>query len=292
MTAYDANGVIVDQHELSFTSPGVISPTSSDLYGNLHLTGDAITASPGQPGNWTWNVSGTGIVEAVLEFGRGFDPYIGFDTLSFTTECSVCQPSLSTADFSQVAVGGSVEGLGAVAPNLKIDAVGTAVKILPATEFFAYRAPNGAAAVSNDGVAAGGGFSDIATATAHQAHLYTFTFPGISVSNFSLHMLDYGDLNTSLDTFHDVIMTAYDANGVIVDQHELSFTSPGVISPTSSDLYGNLHLTGDAITASPGQPGNWTWNVSGTGIVEAVLEFGRGFDPYIGFDTLSFNCSQ
>ena len=176
---------------------------SDPLIGTLNCT-QPVTLEPG--GTLTCTGSYT-VAQADLDAGSitntaavsGTDPdnnVVTNEASQTVNTVSNCQPTVITADFSQVAVGGSVEGLGAVAPNLKIDAVGTAVKILPATESFAYRAPNGAAAVSNDGVAAGGGFSDIATATAHQAHLYTFTFPGISVSNFSLHMLDYGDLNT------------------------------------------------------------------------------------------------
>ena len=87
MTAYDANGQIVSVQELSYTTLAEYGPRSSDLYGDLQVTGDGYTALPGQPGNWTWDVSGTGIVKVVLEFGVGFDPYIGFDTLHFTTEC-------------------------------------------------------------------------------------------------------------------------------------------------------------------------------------------------------------
>jgi len=64
---------------------GGISP----VYGNLSISGDAISATPGQPGNWTWNVSGSGIVRVVLDFGGGYDPNIGFDVLLFTIECPV-----------------------------------------------------------------------------------------------------------------------------------------------------------------------------------------------------------
>jgi len=45
--------------------------------------------------------------------------------------------------------------------------------------------------------------------------------------------------------------------------------------------------TGDA-TASPGQPGNWTWNISGSGITKVILDFGDGYDPNIAFDNLSY----
>jgi hypothetical protein len=286
MIAYVVNNSVVSVAELAFLSSGGISPQ----YGNLALSGDAVSAQPGQPGNWTWNVHGAGIVRVVLDFGDGHDPNIAFDSLSFTTECPpACQPAAVTADFSNVAAGQSVEGLGVVAPNLNIDAIGTAVKILPATPPYVYSATGSGTPVLNGWLVPSGGFSDPSTRMANQAQRYTFTFsPGISVSNFSLHMLDFGDLNPTLVTNHYVSLTAYDINGIVAAKQELSYTSSPELAPTSSNLYGNLIITGDAASAVAGQPGNWTWNISGTGIVRVVLDFGVGFDPAIGFDSLSF----
>ena len=179
-----------------------------------------------------------------------------------------------------------------MAPYLNIDAkgtAGTAVKIQQATEPLVYVASNDSGNV-NGGLAAGGGFSDLVTKNAMQAHLYNFTFaPGVSITNFSLHMLDYGDLNPSLNTSHYVAMTAYDANGAVVSKEELSYTTLAENGPRSSSLYGDLFFNGDAVAAPFGQPGNWIWNVSGNGIVRVVLEFGAGYDPNIAFDLLSFN---
>jgi hypothetical protein len=218
------------------------------------------------------------------------------NTATPTATSTVCQPAVIMADFSQIAVGDSVEGFGVVAPNLSIDAKGTAIKILEAADPMLYKALSGTGlpAINNGGVAVNGGFSDQATQSLNQAHLYTFTFPGTSVSNFSLHMLDYGDLNPTRAESHYVSMTAYNATGDVVSKQELSYTTPGEVLPSNSNLYGDMRLAGDALNASPGQPGNWTWNVSGSGIVKVVLEFGVGFDPYIGFDTLMFtiDCAQ
>jgi hypothetical protein len=107
---------------------------------------------------------------------------------------------------------------------------------------------------------------------------------GVSVSRFSLHMLDYGDYNPSNSPTHLVTMTAYNGSNAVVAQQVLDFTSLNLQSPE----YGNLLEAGDAIDAVPGEPGNWTWNVTGTGIVRVVLEFGAGYDPNIAFDTLTF----
>jgi hypothetical protein len=281
MTAYNSNGFVVAKQELKF---GITSYYFSPQYGNLIVTGDALRAVPGEPGNWTWNVSGSGIVKVVLEFGSGFDPNIGFDKLSYVTECSICTIPSVAVDFSGIAPGESVEGMGKVVTGLNIDAKGTAVKIQEGIQPAVYGAGVGNT-VWNGGIGSGG-FSDRTTQQASQPHLYTFTFaPGLSVSNFSLRMLDFGDLNPTAATSAYASMTAYNSNGFVVAKQELKF---GITSYYFSPQYGNLIVTGDALRAVPGEPGNWTWNVSGSGIVKVVLEFGSGFDPNIGFDLLSY----
>ncbi len=290
MTAYDANGQEIPNAKevLSYTTPALEVPRTSSLYGDLYLNGDAVTAPPGQPGNWIWNVSGSGIVRVVLEFGVGYDPNIAFDQLSFTTECASCQSRVA-ANVSSVPVNQSVEGLGKVAPHLNIDAKGTAIRVVQATNPMIYLAPNGSGNV-NGGLVADGGFSDETTKDAFQPHLYTFTFaPGVLITNFSLHMLDYGDWNFPKTTSHYASMTAYDANGNVVSKKSLSYTTPALEVPRTSSLYGDLYFNGDAVSAPPGQPGNWNWNVAGNGIVRVVLEFGVGYDPNIAFDLLSYH---
>jgi hypothetical protein len=181
-----------------------------------------------------------------------------------------------------------VEGLGVVAPGLNIDAKGTAVKLLPSMDPLAYFSNVNGVSTINGNMAPNGGFTDLTTKNALQPHLYTFTFaPGTSVSNFSLHMLDFGDWNPTNSTNHYVSMTAYDSLGNVVAKQELSYITPPVASPQSSDLYGILAITGDA-SAAPGQLGNWTWNLFGSGMVKVVLEFGVGYDPNIALDVLSF----
>jgi hypothetical protein len=252
----------------------------------LWFNGDAVSAPLGQPGNWIWSVSGSGIVKVVLEFGAGYDPNIAFDHLSFTRECGY--QTFYSADFSAVLAGQSVEGPGTAAQYLNIKAERQAVRVLQATAPRVYIAPNDNAD-ANGGLIADGGFSDLLTQKAKEPHHYTFTFdPGISVTNFSLHMLDYGDYNPSLDTSHYVSMTAYDAGNNVVSREELNYTTPAELRPRSSSSYGDLWFNGDAVSAPLGQPGNWTWSVSGSGIVKVVLEFGAGYDPNIAFDQLYF----
>src|SRR5215207_5659437 len=210
-------------------------------------------------------------------------------TFTPTGTPTVCLPSVITVDFSQVPLGSLVEGPGSVTPNLNIDAKGEARRIGEGIDPFLYFATGSGTSIQNGGIASSGGFSDVTTQQAGQAHLYTFTFaPFVSVSDFSLHMLDFGDLNPTLNTNHYASMTAYAANGAVVSKHELSYTTLAESLPSSSNIYGNLSMSGDALGATPGQPGNWTWHVSGNGIVKVVLEFGAGYDPNIGFDILSF----
>ena len=296
MTAYSASNIIITRHELSYITLAEILPGSSNIYGNLQISGDAHSASPGQPGNWTWNLFGSGITRIVLEFGAGFDPNLGFDNLSYTTECVLSCQAPVVPDFSQTVAGGSVEGLGVVAPNLNIDADASpnalAVKIAQGIPPTLYNATGSGTLISNGGITSGGGFSDVITQQAGQAHRYTFTFtPGMTVSNFVLQMLDFGDLNPTLSTNHLVTLTAYDSSNAIVNRQQLSYTTLAESLPTSSNIYGNLQISGDAHSAFPGQPGSWTWNVSGNGIVRIVLEFGAGYDPNLGFHLLSF-CPQ
>lgn len=235
-------------------------------------------------------VKGTGGTETAwgsgLEFpGKDWATYFIYPV----TGCQVCQPNVVKADFSKINPGDSVEGMGVVAPGLNIDAKNTAVKIEEHTPPRVYGAPNGPAEKSNGGVVIGGGFSDNITQDAKKAHRYIFTFaPGTSVDSFSLHMLDFGDWNVTFSKYHKVVMKAFDANNTVVDVQELIYTSDGKRTNDYSPLYGDLIITGDAVTASPGQPGNWTWIVSGNDIVKVKLRFGKGYDPNIGFDTLEY----
>ena len=287
MTAYDINHIPVSTHELNYTTPPEANPSTSNLFGDMRKAGDAVTAQSQQPGKWMWRVTGSGIVEVVLEFVAGHDPNIAFDSLSFTKECTQSCPAPATGNFSPVGAGLPIEGIGVVAPGLNIDAKATAIKIEQGVPPTIYLAPNNPSGV-NGGLMPGGGFSDKDTQRAEQPHRYTFTFaPGLSVTFFSLRMLDFGDFNPSLSKRHEVTMTAYDANHVPVSIDELIYTTSAEANPSQSDQFADLRKSGDAVTAAPGNPGNWRWHVFGNGIVEVVLEFAVGFDPNIGFDSLN-----
>jgi hypothetical protein len=303
LIGYDVNGNEIPgaRQELTYTTPAVKNPRSSDLYGDLWFSGDAVSATHGQPGNWTWNISGAGIAKVVLAFPEGHDPNVAFDLLSYTvTELCLCQAATVAdyfADFSTVPVGQPVEGMGRVAPNLDIQATSPdnlnakAVRVAQAQGDRIYIGPNNSGA-RNGGLVADGGFSDVSTRNLPGPHQYTFTFaPGVTVARFSLHMLDYGDLNQLETDLHLVTMIGYDVNGNEVPgaRQELRYTTPAVKNPRSSDLYGDLWLNGDAVSSPFGQPGNWTWNIFGTGIAKVILWFPNGYDPNVAFNRLTFS---
>lgn len=197
-------------------------------------------------------------------------------------------------DFSTLSPGDSVEGLGTVHPLLNISSsqgsgVALFENLLPNT----YTADNSSSTpVPNGNLSAGGGFGDIG---ADRLHDFVFTFaPGTTVTEFSLHMLDYGDLNPGGATQHTVILEAINRIGNIIDQSILSFTSDSAINPRSGSA-GDLFFTGDAMTAAAGEPGNFLFSVSGAHIAMVRLlyihngELAGASDPNIAFDTLNVN---
>ena len=283
LKAYDSQGAVVDQDKLSYHTGAAQNPWS------LRFTGDACTAQPGEPGNFTFNVQGSGIVKVVLSIPEGKDPNIAFDNVAFTPACPPPPCDSEVIDFGSLTAGDSVEGIGAVNPFLNISTSnGQAEVIASRTGDTAYTAPTRAPIINgclgnpggfdaDGGSVPGKGFSDSA-----KNHDYTFTFaPGVEVSQFSLLMLDFGDLNPHGEDEHEVNLTAYDSQGAVVDKDKLSYSS-------SAGTYGDLLITGDACTAQPGEPGNFKFDLQGSGIVKVVLSIPKGIDPNIGFDNLAF----
>jgi hypothetical protein len=170
---------------------------------------------------------------------------------------------------------------------LNIQAPGGVVKIVAGGNPKAYS--TGGAGIVNGGLLPEGGFVDITARNNREPQHLTFTFaPGVTVADFSLHMLDFGDWNPTRATSHSVAVTAYDANSNVVTQQVVQYTTPAVAFPTTSDLFGDLRITGDAVLSVPGDLGNWTWHLTGQGIVRVTLDVGPGQDPNLGFDTLRF----
>ncbi|HFE66330.1 MAG TPA: hypothetical protein ENJ93_03620 [Chloroflexi bacterium] len=214
------------------------------------------------------------------------DPFFALTALCYTTEESPpVPPSTVCVDFSQIAVGNSVEGLGTLNPSLAItSSTGNAVAMAENMDPFAYRSRFG---VTNYGMGALGGFAD-----ADYVHEYDFSFaPGVTVSQFDIKMLDYGDYNPVGATQHDVALVAYDTAGNEIGRDTLSFQSDGFIDETDE-----LWITGDS-TAPEGSPGNYTFSVSAASIARLNLEFssnlGNGAtDPFFGLAVLCFEPEQ
>jgi len=296
LVAYDSNNVEVDTHMLEFTSDAAINPTSGSA-GNLQITGDAVSAQSGQPGNFAFTVSGTDIVRVELHFSSNVspaastDPNIALAVLCYAPEQPPEPPDSVCGDFSQLPAGASVEGLGTVHPDLNINSLsGTAVSIEEEEAPVAYGAPNGPTSTANNGVGTLAGFFDNS-----RIHNYEFSFaPGVTVNFFSVKTLDFGDFNPSNAIEHGAILTAYDSNDVEIDSQMLEFTSDGTITPTSGSA-GNLQLTGDAISAQEGQPGNFTFTVAGAGIARVEFKFSNNVnptassDPNVALAVLCFN---
>ncbi len=199
-------------------------------------------------------------------------------------QCSpaACAGTHGVVTFESLAPGTPVEGLGAVHPDLRITSVAWP---------FGPTCAAGSAAVIEEGVAAP--FAAYGTAGSYPNGCldgirgfgdsqgcvldYDFTFaPGVSVSCFSLHMLDFGDLFPYGGTTHTVTMSAYNAGNTLVSQDVLT-------------MLGGVDLVaGDACTSQGSDPGSKWFTVTGTGIVKVTLRFDAVPDPNCGFDSISF----
>ncbi len=198
-------------------------------------------------------------------------------------------------DFGSTAAGDSVNGLGAVHPRLNISSTNNAVVVKESANPIAYGGnlpvQNNVANACIGSARSSAGFADVGAGnftTDTRLHDYVFTFaPATSVSEFSLRMADYGDFNPGSATTHSVKLVAYNASGDIVDEDELSYTSAATVNP--------LGVTGDACTAQPADPGNFTFRVSGSHITRLELRSSNNgsspnepSDPNIAFNDLCF----
>ncbi len=201
-----------------------------------------------------------------------------------SAQCSpaACAGSHVFLGFESLTPGTTVEGLGAVHPDLNIASVAwpfgptctpgvaAAIEEGVVVPFAAYGTagsfPNGCL----DGIR---GYGDPQGCVLD----YDFTFaPGVTVSCFSMRMLDYGDLFPFGGTTHTVTMEAYNASNVLVATDVLTMLGPV-----------NL-VSGDACTAQATDPGNHLFTVTGPAITRVTLRFDAFPDPNCGFDDISF----
>ena len=207
--------------------------------------------------------------------------------------------------FDGKAAGASVVGAGAVHPLLEIgysdgnDVFAIEELVSPV----AYGAQKfGVQNVANANIAtpqSARGFADLGSgdfSPRTKKHQYVFTFAsGVSVSRFSVRMLDWGDFlpnGANADGRYAMVMSGFNATGQVVAMDEIAFTSAGSqVNGRISNEYGNLAQSGDAGTAEDGQPGNVVLQVTGPGIVRVTVSplDHQSIDPHIGFNELQFD---
>lgn len=204
-----------------------------------------------------------------------------------TARAAVCAPAGCPAvfrfvNFEAVAPGASVEGLGAVHPDLRISslpwtlgpscAAGSAAGIEEGNSFpfDAYSTLTGG---TNGCLSGTRGFADEPNCVLD----YDFTFaPGVTVGCFGIRILDFGDYFPYGGATHTVTLTGYDASNAVVNVAQLIVTG-------GEDLPG-----GDACISQAGPPGNTVLAVAGFGIVKVTLRYDGFPDPNVGYDDIAF----
>ncbi len=223
---------------------------------------------------------------------------VGLAALSVVAVQKPMQAEEITVDFSQLQSGQSVEGLGTVHDLLEIDAThGDGIMVTEGGSHTAYGAwvkETGKHSVKNGGAGAG------AFADQGKNNSFSFSFaPDVTVSNFSLEMLDYGDWNPEKATKHGVYLTAFNAVGDLIDQFSLEHQTGASQNDVANNIYKarTVGLAGDAFeSTSASNFGETLLSVAGEGISRVELTFannsqkraGQSSDPNIAFRALSF----
>ncbi|WP_299438780.1 VPLPA-CTERM sorting domain-containing protein [uncultured Rhodospira sp.] len=195
-------------------------------------------------------------------------------------------------DFASLGSGTSVFGQDAVAPGLTIssasgDAAGVVLEAgkVPAT----YGAPNGGSSVLNGGLPATGGFGDISDGRLHD---FVFEFD-TAVDFFQVRFLDFGDYNPTKATQHLFGVRAWDTVGSTTEA-TVTYNSTAEINPGRGDPAG-LYITGDAVTAAMGDPGDVQFTFDSTRYTKFAFIFetdgisGSPSDPNIAFAELEYS---
>jgi Ca2+-binding RTX toxin-like protein len=176
--------------------------------------------------------------------------------------------------------GSNVEGWGQLHPYVHLETGGgETLAYMEGMSPTVFVAPNSATRVPMGCVTAGLAFAD-SRSEAVRDHDYVFTFaPDMTVSVFSLTMLDNGDSNPARATSHKVSLVAYDADDAVVDADSYEWSSTNATAPGDGNgSPGDLQYSGDACGAAPGQPGNRTFVVTGSGIVKLKMEYEHNGD--------------
>jgi type II secretory pathway pseudopilin PulG len=231
-------------------------------------------------------------------------PYINRSKEVFSTEVfrpdlqALDQPAnlIACATTRSVPAGDTVEGADVLYEGLTVSSSsGLGIAYAEGAEPPIFTAPNDGNVVAQGCTNAGYAFADSASEQ-NRGHDFVFVFTEATVPSFSLRMLDFGDYNPAGATEHSASLVAYDAAGQEVDRDTLTFTSTTDLLPRDGNgAPGDLYYTGDACSAAPGQPGNYTFSVAAENIARVALEFSHNgstnykvSDPGIAFADICF----
>ena len=176
--------------------------------------------------------------------------------------------------------GASVEGMATIDSLLNIDlqnASKSLILLMEGTTIYNFTAYNTSPGVRNGCLNESYGFgctifnadgSQNLTNALGNGDKIVFTFPaGVTVSNFSLWMFDYGDWYPVGGTPHKVRLTGDDGS-------ILEYLGPSTAQSPGYDACAGV--------------GKQKLEISGIGISEVTLEFVNGIDPGVGFDDICF----
>lgn len=152
--------------------------------------------------------------------------------------------------------------------------------------------------IGNLGIGSGG-FADVGSGNftfETKQHQYVFTF-ATEIQRFSVRMVDWSDFmpyGGNADKTYAMKMVAYNAALDVVDTDQIQFSSTGVGLTRTSPEFGDSRLSGDAVLAAPGQPGNFTFKVAGPGITRVELrpKDRASMDPHMALAELSFEVTD
>jgi len=203
-------------------------------------------------------------------------------------------PDLICFDFEDLAVGQDVTFPGIVWDYLKIygsesDLTLEVIKVDPDTLIGEKVAYNTVTGTNNGCLEVSKGFGPVhpdkytGPGGTHARPLDTnnivFEFAqGVTVSTFSIDIFDYGDMVHKTGDYYShfvVTLTAYDANGVFLDDYEYEITDGGQ-GITKYDACSSSGL------------GIHYLNVTGFGISKVEMAFTESIDVGIGFDNICF----
>jgi hypothetical protein len=217
-----------------------------------------------------------------------------FFLLAFIVMCGMAAAEVVEVSFAGYSPGDSIEGVKLSGHPITI----TSTPIMPPIHHDAvvvktedgplcYRANNasGPNKVVNGCLPATGAFSD---GQLERFSDYTITFDD-PIKYFSLRMYDYGDWNYYQKYDHTVRMVAYDSGNNPIDESVLDFDTTDIVKTNGHSLeFGAMAQAGDACDAEGGEPGNWTFEVSGSGIMKVKLFFEEGTDPAMALGLMKY----